>query len=162
MQLNCSGNDDAFTSSHTYDPAAHIQERALSPEWARQEDTDRRDFGGSGVDDDDTASQTSYVDSIYCDTATPSKVAYVSEPHDTSGYTKREYSDLKAFVQRHKLSKIESSLFENEITVEFLLSQSLEAAAEIAAELTNSTIQQKKFVRAVEVAQQDGPPANPN
>ena len=63
-------------------------------------------------------------------TAASSKDTHVSGPQNASGYTQREHDELKAFVQRHKLSKIESSLFENEITVEFLLSQSQEAAAE--------------------------------
>jgi truncated hemoglobin YjbI len=72
-----------------------------------------------------------------------------------SNYTQLEWDDLQAFVNRHKLRKIEVALVEAEVTVDFLLSQSPESVAEMCGELTESVIQQKKMVRAVEIARQE-------
>jgi histone H3/H4 len=83
---------------------------------------------------------------------------YESDP----AYTQLEWSDLKAFVDRHKLRKVEGDLIEAGITIDFLLSQSPESIAEISAELTRSVVQQKKMTRGVEIARQEALASDPS
>ncbi len=68
-----------------------------------------------------------------------------------SGYTQNEWVALKEFVKKHKLNKIEDALFEEGITVDFLLSQPSDSIVEIVKELTDSVIQQKKIMHATQM-----------
>jgi hypothetical protein len=74
----------------------------------------------------------------------------------SQAYARHEWDQMENWIERHKLNALKEVIVEAEITVGFLLSQSPASITEIAAELTSSVIQQKKFARAVEVARQEG------
>eukprot|EP01084_Bolivina_argentea_P176749 305806_1 len=59
-------------------------------------------------------------------------------------------SELQAWITKYKLTKLSQKIEEEEITLEFLLSQSEDSTQEIATFLSPSNpIQQKKFIFAV-------------
>merc|ERR1719361_3147555 len=61
--------------------------------------------------------------------------------------------DLDGFIHAYKLGKIEDALRSEEVTIDFLLSQSMDQIKEIAKELSTKLIQQNKFIYAVQQIQ---------
>lgn len=56
---------------------------------------------------------------------------------------------LKQFINKYKLNKLSKALLNEEITIEFLISQTEQQIDEISKELTSKLIQQNKFKYAV-------------
>ena len=57
--------------------------------------------------------------------------------------------EMQQFIDKYKLSKIAQEIYDNDLTIDFLLSQTEDEIAEIAEELTSKGIFQKKFKYAV-------------
>jgi hypothetical protein len=74
---------------------------------------------------------------------------------DASAYTDDESDALRLLITHHKLHKIAGALVDAGVTVKFLLSLPEAPLAEIAAELTESVLQQKKLVRAVAITRRE-------
>eukprot|EP01084_Bolivina_argentea_P260950 440835_1 len=83
----------------------------------------------------------------HLDSKTPGNQDLKNEEEE--GAMDQQQLELQSFIDKYKLHKIESALFEEEITIKFLMSQTTEEINEIAKELTNSKIQQNKFKFAV-------------
>merc|ERR1719361_428802 len=61
--------------------------------------------------------------------------------------------DLDGFIHAYKLGKIGDALRSEEVTIDFLLSQSMDQIKEIAKELSSKLIQQNKFIYAIQQIQ---------